>query len=223
MKELMHSTKPVSVRFLNRISKGEKLSQDLYCTAISRCAKKGKKVIIEVEKHRCSGGNYFVGNSDVDAEEIGDVYIDKEKVFGNKRDLGKFLRLAGRNPVKSKYVVFEPGISEKADVVVLLLNPDDAGRILGMNAYLGNFEVDIVPAISTCASLYRPLIKKKAIHVNFIDYFDRKYQCKGFFEKSELIVSMTLGIYKKMSKIFVQTSHGGNSPKNMEIFKVPKL
>lgn len=223
MKKLMHSIKTVSVRFLNRINRGEKLSQDLYCTAISRCAKKGKKVIIEVDKHRCSGGNYFVGNSDVDAEEIEDVYMNKEKVFRNKRDLGRFLKLAGRNPVKSKYIVFEPKINEKTDVVVLLLNPDDAGRILGINAYAGGFEVDIVPAISTCASIYRPLIKKNAIHVNFIDYFDRKYQCRGFFEKSELIASMPLKIYKKMYKIFEQTSHGSNSPENMKIFRVPEL
>lgn len=220
----------------SKVSDEDKISDDLYCTAIGRAIKKGKKIIIDCRRHRCDGGNFFVGGKEVPIREIHDVYVKKENVLSGEGGVRDFLSACGRNPRKSKYLVLERlGDSyldenkalnramKESDIVLGIMRADNIGRLLGLAAYLGIFNVDVVPAISTCSALYRPYLKPNLIHINFIDYFDRKYQCKGYFEEDEVLISMSSGLFKRISDVYEKSSHGGNVPKDVPVFKVEDL
>lgn len=198
---------PVFVRFSNEIPDGATISYDVYCIAIARAAKEKKTVVIDRRRHTCAGGNYFVGCTKIPKKEITDVYVNKEFVFPDKTCAGKFLGCVKRNTKCSRYIVFSPS-DAAADTVIGITNAANAGRLLGLQAYLGEFYVDILPAAPTCASIFRPLIRTKTIHVNFIDYFDRYHQAKGFFSDDELILSMSYQLYKRLKSVYSKSPHG---------------
>lgn len=223
MLHTLATSRPVFIRFTNTLQKGERVSDDLFCTALARCAKRNKKIIIDCRRHPCAGGNYFVSRKHLSQRFLEDVYIKKESVFQRKEDLKDFLRLAQQNPKPSRYIIFEPSFSAKAEIVIFFTDAAGAGRLLGLGAYRGQFSVDVVSAISTCASLFRPRIRKNVLHLNFIDYFDRYYQCKNFFRDEELLVSMHVGFYKKLQKIYARSSHGKKKPFGIRIFPVHRL
>lgn len=217
----------VNVRFVDQLVKNEKVTGDLYCAALARSVKKGKKVVIDCRQHKCAGGNYFVGGAKVSRSEIEDVYVNKEFVLKDAKAVGSFLKAVGRNPVNSRYVVFDP-VKDVVDiddssVVLGIANAENVGRILGLIAFEGEFSVDVVPGISTCAALYRPLVKSKTVHLNFVDYFDRNYQCKGFYEDSEIVVSMDGKIFKHLNSVYLRSAHGKLKPKDMPVYDVSSL
>lgn len=197
----------VSVRFIDRIPKSEKISNDLYCSAIARSIKTGKKIVIDCRRHLCAGGNYFVGGIPIGQKDIVDVYVNKEFVFRDKEIACDFIKRAGRNVCVRRYVVFEP-FKNRADVIVGIANAEQISRILGLASYSGNFGVDIVPAISTCSSLFRPLLESQKIHINFIDYFDRHLQCPGFFDSNDIIVSMSPQMFRAVRRAYSLSPHG---------------
>lgn len=217
------TSRPVFIRFTNTLQKGERVSDDLFCTALARCAKRNKKIIIDCRRHPCAGGNYFVSRKPISQRELENVYMRKESVFRSKVDLRIFLKRSGQNPKPSRYIIFDPVFSQKAEVILFFVSPAAASRLLGLSAYLGKFSVDIVPAVSTCASLFRPRLHRDALHLNFIDYFDRFYQCKGFFRNTELLVSMHMRLYRKLQKAYARSSHGKKKPSGIPIFPVRRL
>lgn len=228
----------IGIRFTNRLSPGEQKTfsqnpNELYCTAIAKSAKQCKKIIIQTRRHPCAGGNHFVGQKACPFKELADVYINKEHVFQTPAQVKSFLKANGQNPVKTKYLVFEPlkpgsnpGLSSKSapQTILALVSPETAGRMLGLLAHIKQNTVpDIIPAASTCSAIFRPLLKPDSIHINFIDYFDRYYQCRGLYEPTELIISMIPALLIALIKAYAKSSHGSNKPKSMKIYPTLSL
>lgn len=198
----------VSVRFANRLQKGEHVSHEFFPTAIARCAKEKETIVMNCRRHRRDGGNYFMCGKNLSASTLEEVYIQKEGVFKNSAQLHRFLKKVGKNRALHRYIIFEPTITSQTSVIIFITNPAQAGKLLGLSAYLGILNADIIPAMPTCAAIFRPLVQKNRLHVNFIDYFDRDYQCKNFFKDTEMLVSMHYQLFKKLERIYPLTCHG---------------
>jgi uncharacterized protein (DUF169 family) len=215
----------IGVRFTDKLTKKEsainqKASDELYCTAIAKTIKHHGIIVIDTLRHKCAGGNYFVGNKYCPLKEIADIYMNKECIFQSQNNLKTFLKKTGRNPIKSRYIIFEPSIIRKtAKIVIIVTTPDIAGRIIGLAAYTGHLTPDIIPAASTCSAIFRPLINPQSVHVNFIDYFDREYQCKNMYGKNHLMTSMTAELFKTLVKSYPKSCHGCKKPKGISVYK----
>jgi uncharacterized protein (DUF169 family) len=209
MIEKLFKYRPIYVSFVDEIDETSESIGGFYCKNIGESIKKNKKIIVDGKKQKCSGGNYFLGNIDVPLKDILDVYVNKEKVFKCSDVTDCFLKTVKKNPLKKRYIVLDPRISEEAKIVIGIVNAFQASKILGLAAYDEKFGVDIVPAISTCSCLFRPLIEKNKIHVNFIDYFDRYYRAKGVFDDNEFIISMDIKIFHYLNDNYNNSPHGG--------------
>lgn len=208
---------PVSVRFANRLNKGEHASYELFPTAIARCAKEKTSIIMDCRRHTCDGGNYFMCGKNLSTSTLEDIYIQKEGVFKTSAQLHGFLKKVGRNRTLHRYVIFEPTITSQTSIVIFITSPAQAGKLLGLSAYLGILNADTIPAMPTCTAIFRPLVRQNRLHLNFIDYFDRDYQCKNFFKDTEMLVSMHIRLFKKLEKIYPRSCHGA---KPLECFTI---
>lgn len=222
----------VAIKFRNELSAHEKraLTQnpnELYCTAIAKSVKQSRPIIVDIRRHQCAGGNYFVGGQKCPFNEICNIYIYKEKIFKNKRAVRKLLHQAGQNPLKYNYIIMTPihpitqskSQHDSPDAIFTLTTPDIASRIIGIANYHTYTPAQIIPAASTCTSLFQPLLKPHKIHVNLIDYFDRDYQCKGLFPPQQLLLSMSAKIFNNLINNYQKSSHGNNKPTKMKIYK----
>ncbi len=214
---------PVSVSFSKVRPQGVESTNDLICTALARCAKKNKSIAIEIQKHRCRGGKYFVCGKNCPQKEIEHVYVEEEQVFSEKSDARKFLNQVGQCPVQGKYLIFEPGFSVRADVICFLCSPSQACQILGLGAKLGLLQADLVPAISTCATVFRSFLCPKKIHVNLIDTFDRNYQAKGFYQEGEIWVSFVPDLKNSLEGVMKNSPYGDFFPEKVDVYDVLPL
>jgi uncharacterized protein (DUF169 family) len=128
-----------------------------------------------------------------------------------------------RNTKKSKYILFEPRLNLEADVLLFFMNPSQVGKTLGLSAYEDEIKIDIIPALSTCAAIFRPLLRPNTIHINFVDYFERELQAREFFKKEELLLSMTPEIFQKIIEAQKKSPHGDFIPQDIDIFSVKTL
>jgi len=213
---------PIFISFADSITDGKESSRDLYCTAIARSIKTHKEVIIDCHQHLCAGGNYFLGDKEIPEEKIADIYINKEHVFPNTACTKKFLKRIERNPNSSSFLIFSPKV-DNAQVVIAITNAANIGRLLGLQAYLSEFKVDVFSATTTCSCIFRPLIQKDCMHINFIDYFDRYHQAKGMFTDNEILVSMSYELYRKLQYVYEKSPQGSMKIHDVEIFTVDSL
>ena len=137
-----------------------------------------------------------------------DVYVNNEHVFANCIICADFLRQLPKFPKKliGKFIIISPlKKAENPQIIILLVNPAQAGRILGLLNYDSYNSVEIYPSQPTCLALFAPLITGKP-HINFIDYYDRYYQGKigeeYLWNDNELILSLKLDDFKKILKNF---------------------
>lgn len=93
----------------------------------------------------------------------------------------------------------------------MLASPSQVGRIIGLSVFEKFSEPVIVPALSTCASIYAPFGTNK-IHLNFIDYYDRYYQGKQagklLWDDNQMIVSMSSKVFGGIIKNISKSAHG---------------
>jgi uncharacterized protein (DUF169 family) len=213
-------TKILSIRFSDAKTGDYQKYQDSACTILARCFRNDVATYIDREAGQiCAGGNYFLGITDPDQKEIIGTYVEEEQVFKNASSCSKFLEELPAYPdiARKRYILFAPFAQENAqpDVVMLLANPAQAGRILGLGAYETLSSPSVFPALSTCASIYAPL-ETGRIHLNFIDYYDRYYQGrqdgKNLWNDSQMIVSMTYAMFKKIVEAIPLSAHGSFVP-----------
>ncbi|MBP7058518.1 DUF169 domain-containing protein [Candidatus Gracilibacteria bacterium] len=217
--------KYLGVRFTSRLTHVEKNAynsnpHELYCSAIAKAAKTGKKIIIDTRLHQCAGGNYFIGNHHFSQKQLIKVYTQQEKIFQNSHQTISFLRKVGKNPVKTNYLIIEPvnpeanlNIRSRYQTILIITNPAYAGRIIGLSTYKKNTgNPETIAAASTCAALFRPLLNPKVLHINFIDYFDRNYQCPKAYSQHQLILSMTPSSFQQTILAYPLSSHGKQKP-----------
>lgn len=211
----------ISVRFSDIKSEKFEKYNDTVCTSLARCFKKNICTYIDRKKGQlCPGGDYFLHITHTPKDEVCNVYVTDEKVFKNNSVCNTFIKSLPKYPTvaRKRYILFTPLKKEtdKPDVIMLLVNPAQASRILGLNVYKKMSLPLVVPALSTCASIYAP-IESNTIHLNFIDYYDRYFQGvenkKLLWKNHHMIISMPFNIFEEMLSFIPLSAHGNFKPK----------
>lgn len=205
----------VSIRFSDIKPGSYKQYQDTACTVLARALKNKKQVLIDRKYGQlCSGGNYFLNITNYPGKEICNIYIKDEKIFNNNAVCSSFLKKISKYPSqKKRYILFSPLEKEvnKPDIIILLVNPAQAGRILGLSVFNKMDYPGVVPAAPTCFSLYAPLISNR-LHLNFIDYYDRYYQGKQngklIWDDEEMLISLNFSKFSNIIKSIPLSAHG---------------
>lgn len=211
----------LGVKFSNSLPSKFKHSKDTACTALARAFVKRQTVVFNAKKYPqlCSGADYFLKLGKVCDQEAEDVYINQEKVFVSKKACQKFLQKIPSFPreSKNKYIVIEPlNLAHKPKIVILLVTPAQAGRVLGLASYSQFKMTEIIPNQPTCVCLFAPLITKKP-HLNFIDYYDRYYQgkIKGkyIWPEGRMIISLAYKQFTDVLGCLNKSGQGSFKPK----------
>lgn len=206
----------ISIRFYDKKSSLFKKYNDTICTALARCFIEKKSTFIDRQVGQlCAGGNYFFNIKKNPDQEVCKIYVEEEKVFKNEKVCSLFLKNKPPYPksAQKRYILLTPIKEEKfqSDVVLMLASPAQVGRIIGLSVFEKFYEPEIVPALSTCASIYAPLGSNK-IHLNFIDYYDRYYQGKQagklLWSDNQMIVSMSSKVFDEIIKNIPKSAHG---------------
>lgn len=230
LRQALKIEQAASISFVDKKSENYKKFEDTACTALVRCIKFGAQTFIDRKNGQlCSGADYFLGIKDLPSEEISSIYIKEEKVFENEKSCNPFLKNLPKYPTRlnKKYILLTPFELEvkKPDIIILLANPAQVSRILGLSVFKDFKIPHIVPAGPTCLSLYAPLITN-SVHLNFIDYFDRYYQCVNnggsVFGDSEMVVSLPYSLFSDIIDCVEKSSHGLFQP-NLRPQKITKL
>lgn len=194
--------------------------RDTMCTAVARVFF-DKKIIVFDNKHRqlCSGADYFFNLSKISTKEAVKIYVKDEQVFCNEKICRNFLECLPKFPkeLRNKNIVIKPfELKDDPQVILMLLNTAQAGRVLGILNYAKYENIIINSSQPTCISLFAPLVTKKA-HINFIDYYDRYYQGKvngkNIWSDNKLIVSLGYADFAVMLDNFEKSPHGSYKPK----------
>ncbi len=210
----------LGIYFSKNLPKKFKNYQDTACTALVRVFLKGETIVFDAKKYPqlCSGADYFLNLSKADKKEVLDVYIKKEQVFKNKNICERFLKKVPKFPLflKNKFVIIKPFESEdKPSLVVLLVNPAQVGRILGLINFDKYEKIEILPSQPTCLSFFAPLVTKKP-HINFLDYYDRYYQGKVggryIWPDDKMIISMEYSDFETILTNLGKSPHGSLRP-----------
>ena len=188
---------------------------------MARAIIKKTKVIFDSKKFPqcCEGANYFLKLSKIKDSEAYNVYVKKEQVFANKKILQIFLKSLPKFPdiLKNKFIIISPlKIKDNPQIIILLVNPAQAGKILGLLNYNQYRTVEIYPNQPTCLSLFAPIVTKKP-HINFIDYYDRYYQGringKNIWPETKMIISLRFQDFKKNLNNLQKSPQGSFRPK----------
>lgn len=221
IKKILGIDKILSVRFSNFKNKNYQRFEDTVCTAMIRSLKNNQSVYLDRKLGQlCPGGNYFLNIKKLSKQKVCNVYVDDEQVFANNKVCAVFLKNLPKYPphAKKHYILFAPMAKEKhrPDTVIILANPAQVSRLLGLSFFKQKPTIDLVPAGPTCLSLYVPLISKQ-IHLNFIDYYDRYYQGKQgkklMFKDEEMIISMPYKNFVEILKIIHLSPNGLFKPR----------
>ncbi len=205
----------VSIRFSNGKANCYKQYKDTVCTALARALKSKKCVFIDRKFGQlCPGGNHFLNITKYSKKEICNIYVKDEKIFNDNMVCLSFLeKIPNCLEQEKRYILFSPLEKEikKPDIIILLLNPAQAGRILGLSVFKKMNCPSIIPAAPTCLSIYVPLVSNQ-IHLNFIDYYDRYYQGKQnsklIWDDEEMLISLPFLTFTDIIKSIPVSAHG---------------
>jgi len=206
----------ISIRFSDKKNSKYLEYSDTTCTSMARCFLENKTTFIDRQKGQlCVGGNYFLNIKKYSDKEVCKTYVKDEGVFKNEESCCLFLKKNPSFPKQAefRYVLFSPLKKEqyKSDVVMMLAVPAQVGRILGLSVFKIFFDPLVLPAASTCMSIYAPLTSNR-IHLNFIDYFDRYYQGKQgrrlLWSDNQMIISMPGKMFEEIIKNIPLSAHG---------------
>jgi len=194
--------------------------RDTACTALARAIFEKKSVVFDanVSPQLCRGADYFLKLSKVKMDEVHDAYINKEKVFKDKKTCNVFLGNLPKFPdsLKNKFIsikTFHP--KDNALLVVLLATPAQAGRILGLLNRKQYKTIEVHPNQPACLSLFAPLVTKSP-HCNFIDYYDRYYQGtideKRIWPEGKMLISLRRQDFEEILNNLDKSAQGSFSP-----------
>lgn len=219
-KTLKIESEIIGVKFTKNLVSDCKFYHDTACTALARAIIKKTKVIFDSKKfpQLCEGANYFLKLSKIKDSEASNIYVKKEQIFINEKICKIFLESLPKfpNTLKNKFIIISPlKAKDKPHIVILLVNPAQAGRILGLLNYNQYKTVEIHPNQPTCLSLFAPMVTKKP-HINFIDYYDRYYQGrineKNIWPETKMIISLKFQDFKKILNNLQKSSQGSFRP-----------
>ena len=219
-KSLGIKTEILGIFYSAKLPIKSKKFRDTACTALARSFFTKETLFFHAKEYPqlCSGASYFLKLAPISDQETIDVYISKEKVFKSKNICEKFLKNLPKFPesLKNKFIIIKPITDkDKPSVVVLLVNPAQAGRILGLINHDRYEKVEILPSQPTCLVFFTPLVTKKP-HINFLDYYDRYYQGKingkSIWPEDKMIISMSYSDFETVLANLEKSPHGSFRP-----------
>ncbi|MDO8529745.1 MAG: DUF169 domain-containing protein [bacterium] len=219
----------ISVYFCDDFKFKAKCFQDTICTAVARVFLNHETIIFSKEhKQLCPGADYFLKLSKISISEAIKNYVKDEHVFCNEKVCRNFLKHLPKFPkeLKHKNIVMKPfEFKDNPQIIVMLLTPALAGRVLGLLNYDKYENVVLNPSQPTCISLFSPIVTEKP-HINFIDYYDRYYQNKfngkSIWSEGKLIISLKYNDFIVILNNFSKSSHGSYNP-NISVQKVDPI
>lgn len=220
LNEILKIKKVVSIRFSDTKENYFKKYNDTACTSLARVFKNDACTYIDRTKGQlCSGGNHFLNINKATQKEFCDVYVKDEQVFKDdsvckifSKKLPKYFK-----KIDKKYILFTPLIKEmkKPDVVIFLVNPAQANRLIGLVNFDDYKKIDFLPNQPTCISLFAPLTSGIP-HINFIDYYDRYYQGKvsdkHIWSENKMLISLDFKCFEKIIKNINVSAQGNYIP-----------
>lgn len=191
----------VGIYYLNNLPDKINYHKDTVCTALARSIFRNKILCVNSKKSMqlCNGANYFLKLLKITRNEIIDAYVAQEHIFHKKDVCKKFLYNLPKFPkkIKNKFIVIKPlskEVDDKPSIIILLTNPAQTGRIIGLLNYDAYKNIKIFPNQPSCISLFAPLVTHSP-HLNFIDYYDRYYQGnvndKKIWPEEKIIISLS--------------------------------
>lgn len=221
----------VSVRFSNQASKRHRQYRDTACTALARSLKNKKLVYLDRKSGQlCPGGDYFLQIRKFSRQEVSRVYLKDERVFGDKTACLSFLNNLPKypQPVNKRYIFLTPLEKEtsRPDLIIMLANPAQVSRVLGLSVYKKMIFPHLLPAGPTCISLYASLSANRP-HLNLLDYYDRYYQGrqnnKLIWKNEEMLVTLPFKLFSDIIKYIPCSAQGSFKPRTLKPFRVTKF
>lgn len=221
----------IGIDFIEMIPTGSKYYQDTACTALARVKIKKEATFFDGKKYPqlCSGAGFFLKYLSISKEEAKKVYVEDEQVFENGNVCDDYLKSLPQMPgeLVDKVITIKPlTLGDKPKVVILVVNPAQANRIIGLLNYSKYEKIDIHPNQPTCLSIFAPLATGLP-HINFIDYYDRYFQGKVdniyIWAENEMIVSLTLRQFLEILNNFPKSSQGSFERVNLDVQKIESL
>ncbi|MFH1523122.1 MAG: DUF169 domain-containing protein [Patescibacteria group bacterium] len=228
-KKALKINKPIlGIGFSKKLPNNYQHYKDTACTALARAFSKKETLVFGAKKfpQLCSGGDYFLKLSSINDYEAMDVYVNDEHVFKDRKICKEFTESLPKLPnnLKNKFITIKPfQINDQPEIIIILANPAQVGRIIGLLNYEKYNEIKIYPNQPTCLSFFAPLVTKLP-HLNFIDYYDRYYQGyvnnKYIWKENEMIISLTFEQFKEMLNNLNKSPQGIYNRVNIKTQKV---
>lgn len=207
----------LGISFLEICPENVEYYKDTACTALARSFWGERSLVLNSKEHPqlCPGAKYFLKlDTGITDQDTIRNYVDDERVFENDLICEKFLSDLPRFPddLVGKYIAIKPlDVEDIPRVIIMLVSPAQAGRIIGLINHSNFQEIRIIPSQSTCVALFAPLVTNLP-HINFLDYYDRYYQGvvgrKFIWPEGKMILSMTLLHFEKAIASLDKSAHG---------------
>lgn len=154
---------------------------------------KKENVIINLAKENCTcrGGRHFAGLQIVPVETISSVLAEEgHRIYESKEVAETSVRKQPQPAYRGKYLILGSldKFEEDPDLVLFIVNPVQADRILGLASFKGAEPFAHFPATSICSTITSALAKGKP-DINFISIFERK---RGQWSPNEFIIALPL-------------------------------
>ncbi len=161
------------------------------CEAFSVVRKENVIINLAKENCTCGGGRHFAGLQIAPIGTISSILAEEgHRIYESKEVAETSVKKQPQPAYRGKYLILGPlhKFEEDPDLVLFVVNPAQADRILGLASFKGAEPFAYFPATSICSTITNALAKGKP-DINLISIFERK---KGQWSPNELIVALPL-------------------------------
>lgn len=203
LKEVMNLRgEPVGVVYAKEPLEGGDSSPIAVCEAMKR-ASDGSVINLSKDNSMCPGGTYYIGLGER-ASGVEDFLVDVEHIFSSYPVArAHFVHSVTPPTGLTPYVCFAPlaGMPVKPDLVLVVCNPMQASRLLGLVAYDGAPGLKLSAFGAACQTAITNPLMSGHVDVSFIDVSARK---RAGFADDELIVSFP---YREFMRAVADIDH----------------
>jgi len=185
-------SEPVGVKFSDNHEETSWLSKKVsICEALDIIKQEKIMLTITKETCTCAGGRHFTGLEILPIETLAPALTaEKHRVY---ESTGVALASIGKQPQpvkRGKYLTLGPleKFERDPDIVLFIVTPAEADKILGLISFKGAEPFMFYPASSICSAITNVMAKGKP-EINLISAFER---VAGNWSPNELILALPL-------------------------------
>jgi uncharacterized protein (DUF169 family) len=181
------------------------------CEALGVVKKENVIINLAMENCTCRGGRHFAGLQIVPVETISPILAEEgHRIYESKEVAETSVRKQPQPAYRGKFLILGPlhKFDEDPDLVLFIVNPVQADRILGLASFKGTEPFAHFPATSICSTITNTLAKGKP-DINFISTFERK---RGQWSPNELIIALPLKDFLIAVESIPHSGYGESMP-----------